>query len=374
MPRPLFQDGRVLRTSDFVDEQDYHLAAHRRHNTTGHRWGVAAGLGVVLVDGDLVVEPGLAVDGYGRDVVLDSARGLDLRGFDVRGIESVDVWAGYDRRAEPSPGDGVDVLVDAAIVELSAAADIDPRRPPGVDPADLDHPGSRPPPDDPVRRWPVYLGRITRDLTDPAAAPIIETDRRPWIGLVGGTVEAPGGTPWLTLEHGADPTLGVGLPDPAGDHPLTVSAADGVRLDARLTVDGELVLRGGALVLHPAGPPVPAPPPDSPEWSLSHSVGDVAHELRVAMPPAQPGGVPHRLVVGTWQDDEFTPRLVVDEAGTVTIAGNLVVGGRVTASSVQQSQLSAAARAYLAGLQATSLLSLFSVVGDGAGDGDGDIG
>ena len=37
MQRPRFQDGRVLRTSDFVDEQAYHLTGHRRHNTTGHR-------------------------------------------------------------------------------------------------------------------------------------------------------------------------------------------------------------------------------------------------------------------------------------------------------------------------------------------------
>lgn len=363
MPRPRFQDGRVLRTSDFVDEQAYHLTGHRRHNMTGHRWGVAAGLGVVLVDGDLVVEPGLAVDGYGRDVVLDSARGLDLRGFDVRGIEAVDVWVGYDRTPVPAPDDGVDLLADAAVIELSDAdPDLDPRRPPGVDPADLDDPGRRPPPDDPVRRWPVYLGRITRDLTDPDAPPVVETDRRPWIGLVGASVETPDGVPWLTLGQGAAPIVAMGLPDAAGNRPLTLSTADGVRLDAQLTVGGELVLRGGALVLDPAGPPLPAAPPDAPAWSLSHSASDVAHELRVAMPSAQPGDPPRRLVVGTWQDDDFVPRLVVDESGTVTIAGNLVVNGRVSASSVQEAQLSVEARAYLAGLQATSLLSLFSVV------------
>jgi hypothetical protein len=364
MQRPHFQAGRVLRTSDFVDEQAYHLNAHRRHNTTGHRWGVAAGLGVVLLDGDLVVEPGLAVDGYGRDVVLDSARGLDLRGFDVRGVEAVDVWVGYDRSRVRAIGDGVDLLVDAAVVEVTDAADIDPRRPPGVDPADLDQPGSRPPPDDPVRRWPVYLGRITRDLTDPDAAPVIETDRRPWIGLVGGSIEAPGGAPWLALEEGPDPTLTLGVPNAAGDVPLTISAADGVYLDAHLTIDGELVLRGGSLVLDPAGPPIPVPSPDTPEWSLSHSIGDVAHELRVAMPAAAAGDLPRRLVVGTWNDDEFVPRLVVDEGGTVAIAGNLVVGGRLEASSVQEAQLSDEARAYLAGLQATSLLSLFAVAGN----------
>ena len=52
MQRPRFQDGRLLRTSDFVDEQAYHLAQHRRHNITGHVWGIGAGLDVVLLDGD----------------------------------------------------------------------------------------------------------------------------------------------------------------------------------------------------------------------------------------------------------------------------------------------------------------------------------
>jgi hypothetical protein len=364
MQRPHFQDGRMLRTSDYVDEQAYHLTAHRRHNVTGHRWGVAAGLGVVLLDGDLVVEPGLAVDGYGRDVVLNSASGLDLRGFDVRGIEAVDVWVDYDRLRLQATEDGVDLLVDAAVIELTDAADIDPRRPPGVDPADLDHPGSRPPPDDPVRRWPVYLGRITRDLTAPEEPPVIETDRRPWIGLVGGSVVTPGGPPWLALEEGADPTLTVGLPDAAGNHPLTISGAAGVRLDAQLTIGGELVLRGGALVLDPAGPPIATPPPDTAEWSLSHSVGDVAHELRVAMPPAAAGDPPRRLVVGAWQDGKFVPRVVIDEGGTVMIAGNLVVGGWLKAVSVQEAQLSESARAYLAGLQVTSLPSLFAVAGE----------
>ena len=369
MPRPHFESGRLLRTSDFVDEQAYHLTAHRRHNATGHVWGVAEGLGVVRLDGDLVVEPGTAVDGYGRDVVLESARSLDLRSFDVRGIDSVDVWVVYDRRRVPATGDGVDLLVDAASIELTDAEDVDPRRPPGVDPADLTSPGGRRPSDDPARRWPVYLGRITRDLAHPETAAVIDLDRRPWIGLVGATVEAPGGAAWLELTTGLHPSIDVRLPGAAQvmQRALRVSADEGVELNSRLTVDGELVLRGGALILAPPPPPAVPAPADPTAWSLSHAEGEnaVAHELRVAMPVSTGVEVPHRLVVGAWNDGAFVPSLIVDEGGTVTIAGNLVVSGRLRASSVQEAVMSPEARAYLAGLQATSLLSLFQVIAPG---------
>lgn len=371
MQRPEFQDGRILRTSDFVDEQAYHLAAHRRHNVTGHAWGVAAGLDLVTVDRSSVVSPGRAVDGYGRDIVLDRSRSLDLRGFDVRGIDAVDVWIGYDRTRASGTGDGVDLLVDDATIQLTAARDLDPRRPPGVDEADLAAHPTRPP-DDPARRWPVYLGRIRRDLAHPETPPVIETDRRPWIGLVGATVEVPGGSPWLELQAGANPSVTVHVPGApsSADPALRISADQGVELNSRLTVDGELVLRGGSLTLDPAAPalaatpaaPALAAPPAAPEWSLSHAEDTVAHELRLAMPPAGSGTVPSRFVVGTWKDGAFAPSLAVDEDGTVLVAGNLVVRGRLQASSVQEAQLSDAARAYLAGLQATSLLALFQVL------------
>jgi hypothetical protein len=367
MQRPVFQDGRILRTSDFVDEQTYHLTENRRHNRTNHIWGIASGLGMVRLDGDLVVEPGCATDGFGRRVVLAGARQLDLRGFDIRGVESVDVWVVYARTRVAGTGDGVDRLVDSAAVELTDADDtLDPRQPPGVTPADLAAAAGPPAPDDPARRWPVYLGTITRDLTHPEDAPTIELDRRPYIGLVGASVETPAPDPfaWLEYTAGADPTVSVNLPGAGGPAttPLKVSANGGVELNDQLTVDGELVVRGGSLSVVPVTPALPPPAAGPPEWSLSHAEDTVAHELRVAMPAVASGNVPNRLVVGVWRDGSFARSLVVDEAGTVMIAGNLVVNGYLRASSVQQAQLSAQATAYLAGLQATSLLTLFQLM------------
>jgi hypothetical protein len=368
MQRPVYQDGRILRTSDFVDEQTYHLTENRRHNRTNHIWGIASGLGVVWLDGELKVKPGCAVDGHGRRVVLASARSLDLSGFDIRGVESVDVWVVYARTRVAGTGDGVDRLVDSAAIEVTDADDtLDPRQPPGVTPADLAGAAGQPAPDDPARRWPLYLGTVTRDLTHPEDAPRIELDRRPYIGLMGATVTtpAPQTFTWLEYTDGADPTLSVRLPGTGGGPdttPLKISRNGGVELNDQLTVDGELVVRGGSLSVTPVTPALPPPATGPPGWSLSHAQDAARHELRVAMPAAPIGSVPNRLVVGVWRDGSFARSLVVDETGTVMIAGNLVVNGSLLASSVPQAQLSAQATAYLAGLQATSLVTLFQLL------------
>ncbi|NGO75966.1 hypothetical protein G6045_09810 [Streptomyces sp. YC504] len=364
MQRPVFADGHLLRTSDFVAEQNYHLAAIRRHNGTLHIWGIASGLQIALLDGDLVVKPGTAIDGFGRYVVLDAAGGIDLRSFRIRGIDAVDVWAAYTQDRAEAAGDGVDSVTDAARIECTEAKDIDPRRPSGVSAADLVTGATRQDAD-PDRRWPVYLGRVTIDLARPHAAPVIDMDRRATIGLVGATVETPEGFVWLELTEGPDPTVQVNLPDgPDGTRtPLKVSAADGVELDAPLTVDRELVLRGGSLTVLPGAPALgPAADAAPPEWSVSHAVDDVTHDLRVAMPAAADETVPNRLVVGAWRNNRFAPSLVIDGAGTLIVFGNLVIEGRLQAASVQEAPLSEEARAYLAGVQTAGLLSLFNSI------------
>ena len=358
MQRTVFQDGRVLRTADFVNEQSFHLAEHRLHNRSHHVWGIGAGLQVVNRDGELAVVPGHAVDGFGRDVVLDSVRSLDLRAFDIRGVDSVDVWLVYAQVRYPGTDDGVDWVSDGAAVELEAAADIDPRQPPGVSASDLMLRDDQQPPDDPARRWPIYLGRITRDLTNPDAPPIIDLERRPYIGLVGSSVETPTGHVWLEVTEGNNGTLSIMVPDGSDTASLTITNDGGVVLNDTLTIDGALEVHGGALVIGPDQNPATLPS-DAIEWSLSHADDGGVEELRVVMPHRTGNGPHNRLVVGIWQGGVVVPKLVVDEAGTVVVAGNLIVNGRVQASSIQEAELSDAARAYLAGTQMAGLLSLF---------------
>ena len=69
-------DRQHIRLSELLDEQAYHVGLHRRHNVSHHSWGIVTGL--VLAsreDGQIAITPGLAVDGYGRELlVLDHMR------------------------------------------------------------------------------------------------------------------------------------------------------------------------------------------------------------------------------------------------------------------------------------------------------------
>ena len=70
--RPRYFSGRVLTPDDLTAEQEYHLAAHRRHLQRLHGFGIVDGLKVTLgTSGDtFTVEPGTAIDGHGREIQL----------------------------------------------------------------------------------------------------------------------------------------------------------------------------------------------------------------------------------------------------------------------------------------------------------------
>ena len=62
-----------LRPQDFGDEQAYHIAMRRRHIIAHHLWGIVRGL-ELAVENALFVQPGIAVDGYGRELILSARR------------------------------------------------------------------------------------------------------------------------------------------------------------------------------------------------------------------------------------------------------------------------------------------------------------
>jgi hypothetical protein len=69
--RPRYFSGQVLTAEDFEAEQSYHLEARRRDTRHLHGWGVVSGLAVTPSgSGGVVVEPGLAIDGMGRAIVI----------------------------------------------------------------------------------------------------------------------------------------------------------------------------------------------------------------------------------------------------------------------------------------------------------------
>jgi hypothetical protein len=63
--------GQFLDAADFRDEQDYQRGRHQRLSRLAVGSGVLCGLEVTATaDGQVVVEPGIAIDGLGREIVL----------------------------------------------------------------------------------------------------------------------------------------------------------------------------------------------------------------------------------------------------------------------------------------------------------------
>ena len=114
--------GRLLTETDLADEQSYHQGKAKRHNRYLHDYGVVCGLRVVPARGrdDLavVVEPGLAVDAWGREIVVPEPAELDLGG-----------WTAQEQRGPSVQGPSVFVVVEYAEAEEGAVPL--PAAPPG---------------------------------------------------------------------------------------------------------------------------------------------------------------------------------------------------------------------------------------------------
>ena len=86
--RPQYTQGQTLGAADFRAEQLYHRNGRRRHLLAPHTWGIVLGLELVEQPNpadatvvDIMLRPGLATDGYGRELMVDSALRLDPAAF-----------------------------------------------------------------------------------------------------------------------------------------------------------------------------------------------------------------------------------------------------------------------------------------------------
>jgi hypothetical protein len=75
--------GRYLSARDLTDEQHYHLARHRLHNRLFHPHGIVCGLEVKVhkrhdcASTWVWVEPGVAVDCLGREIIVDCQQAVE---------------------------------------------------------------------------------------------------------------------------------------------------------------------------------------------------------------------------------------------------------------------------------------------------------
>src|SRR6266567_5172502 len=75
-----YYEGEYLGALDFAAEQDYHRDMRRRHNVGQHTWGIVNGLDLAqvpngqtsggLAEVDVILQPGMAIDGFGREILV----------------------------------------------------------------------------------------------------------------------------------------------------------------------------------------------------------------------------------------------------------------------------------------------------------------
>jgi hypothetical protein len=73
LKRLRFFTGRLLTAEDFELEQNYVREKQKRHNRTLHGFGIVSGLKVIVDAGQVNVEPGLALDCEGNELVVSTA-------------------------------------------------------------------------------------------------------------------------------------------------------------------------------------------------------------------------------------------------------------------------------------------------------------
>ena len=83
--RNRYFDGKLLVARDFADEQAYHRGKRRLHNSLLHGYGTVCGLKVVQHQNPacrhqfVVLQPGLALDGCGNEIVVHDEVVVDVR-------------------------------------------------------------------------------------------------------------------------------------------------------------------------------------------------------------------------------------------------------------------------------------------------------
>lgn len=364
-PRVAYHPGQYLRHEDLTDDQAYHLGRHRRHLIAHHTWGIVRGLDLLIKHNTLLIAPGLAVDGYGRELVVGRRLPLPSSAFDELTSDTLDLWLTYDLQSvapapkgysEPTHGAPTTVRwSEEPRLEWSSAeaSRPDARHPPGVSEVDHNFGPERHPPDDPRLRWPVYLGRVRRRPGEENALQI-DSSGRPYAGLVGHSLEPPwrDGTR-MTLGAPAQPkdtsAFAVHLPDADGNPQpqLEMDPQGAVAIHGDTTVAGDLRLGGGLEfrlgATEPRSDDHPRP------WQVYLAEDDGAEELRIELDGSQEL---HRVAIGAFSQEKqaFEPTLTVAANHTVTVHGDLVVEGLLIRGSQEaQPPMSPEVEGYLLG-------------------------
>jgi hypothetical protein len=118
--RPNYWDGQYVRASDFVATVEYGREMRRRLSLAQHAWGIFRGLDLVerpragsTTQVDLFISPGLAIDGFGRELGVYHPLALSPTLFQRYPSEKwVRVWLRYDTDLINPPTSGFQTCND----------------------------------------------------------------------------------------------------------------------------------------------------------------------------------------------------------------------------------------------------------------------
>ena len=179
--RPVFSENQILSAADINTIVSHSQGADTRHNQYLHQWGIAHGLELVGNDREdttgqyveVVVQPGMAIDGAGREIVVTEPIALREFDFDQLQVENKtgDVDATFypvflvgrdkqqqdtstlDSQCESGGPNRINEHYELTFGRVGDAADLDDQVAPGL--------GDDLPPG--PRSWRILLGFVTWD-------------------------------------------------------------------------------------------------------------------------------------------------------------------------------------------------------------------
>jgi hypothetical protein len=280
-----YYEGEFLGAVDFEAEQEYHRDMRRRHNIGPHTQGIVTGLDIAqFLNGgansevDVFIQPGVAVDGYGREIVVFGPIQLTADMFaDFPSKQLLGVWIGYTQQMLQPSGDACASASQTnaySRVQETFQIVIDPIHPTNdgvvvdgnnVTPPDTStwtQPTSLPPspvnegevvialddsvpfqalPDDnTTANWLVPLGQVLWDGPNERflqSAPSNANKGRVYAGAVTAAVYAPAGT--LVIQDRSTPS-----PLPAGASGVDVEVQGTLTVDQQLTAEEDVWIEG----------------------------------------------------------------------------------------------------------------------------------
>jgi len=280
-----YYEGEFLGALDFEAEQEYHRDMRRRHNIGPHTWGIVSGLEVAqFLNGgannevDVYIQPGVAVDGFGREIVLFEPAQLTVDLFaDFPSKQLLGVWIGYSQQMQNPSADkcasagqtnafsrvqeSYQIVIDPILPShdpiVVAGNEVSPPATSGwtqpatlppqptnegdvVLPLDDSVPFQALPNDNTTANWLIPLGKVMWDGPNQRflqAAAAIANKGRQYSGAVASAIYAPAGS--LTIQERSTPS-----PLPSGATGVDVEIEGTLTVDLQLTAEADVWVEG----------------------------------------------------------------------------------------------------------------------------------